>query len=124
VVLKPEVTAIDTADRTIGSKPVGLPAHILISNFNWKTPIEGIELDIALSHRGRVAARTDNAVFIPARARLDLGGRYKFNIAKRSATFRLQMVNVFDNPGYGLAGSGIYTSNPGRYVQGYLAVDL
>ncbi len=48
----------------------------------------------------------------------------KFNIAKRSATFRLQMVNVFDNPGYGLAGSGIYTSNPGRYVQGYLAVDL
>ena len=124
VVLKPKVTAIDTADRTIGSKPVGLPAHILISNFNWKTPVEGIELDMALSHRGRVAARTDNAVFIPARARLDLGGRYKFHIAKRSATFRVQMVNVFDNPGYGLAGSGIYTSNPGRYVQGYLAVDL
>ena len=108
--LKPEVTAIDTADRTIGSKPVGLPAHILISNFNWKTPVDGIELDMAVSHRGKVAARTDNAVFIPARARLDLGGRYNFNIAKRSATLRLQMVNVFDNPGYGLAGSGIYTS--------------
>jgi len=124
VLLDPKVTALDTADRTIGSKPVGLPAHILISNLNWKTPLEGIELDMALSHRGRVAARTDNAVFIPDRARLDLGGRYKFKIAKRSATFRLQMVNVFDNPGYGLAGSGIYTSNPGRFVQGYLAVDL
>jgi hypothetical protein len=34
------------------------------------------------------------------------------------------MVNVFDNAGYGIAGSGIYTSNPGRYVQGYLTIDL
>ena len=124
VLLDPKVTAIDTADQTIGSKPVGLPTHILISNFNWKTPVEGLELDTALSHRGRIAARTDNAVFIPPRARFDFGGRYRFKLAKRDATFRLQMVNVFDNAGYGLAGSGIYTSNPGRFVQGYLAVDF
>jgi hypothetical protein len=69
-------------------------------------------------------ATTDNAVYIPARARLDVGGHYRFKIADKDATFRLQMVNVFDNAGYGLAGSGIYTSNPGRYVQGYLTIDL
>ena len=34
------------------------------------------------------------------------------------------MFNVIGNTGYGLAGSGIYTSNPGRFVQGYLAVDF
>lgn len=124
VLLNPRVTATDSGDQSIGSKPVALPTHILISNFNWKTPVKGIELDLGLSHRGRVAARTDNALFLPARARVDIGGRYGFHIAKRSATFRLQLVNLFNNPGYGLAGSGVYTSNPGRFVQSYLAVDL
>jgi iron complex outermembrane receptor protein len=125
VFLKPRVTATDAADASIGSKPVGIAPHLLIANLNWRTPIaKGLELDIALSHRGRTPATTDNQVFIPARARVDLGGHYRFKIAKRSATFRLQLVNLFDNPGYGLAGSGIYTSNSSRYVQGYLTVDF
>jgi iron complex outermembrane receptor protein len=125
VFLKPRVTASDTSDGTIGSKPVGLPTHLLNVNLNWRAPIvKGLELDMALVHRGRAPATTDNAVFIPARARVDLGGHYHFKLAKRSATFRLQMVNLFNNAGYGLAGSGIYTSNPARYVQGYLTVDF
>jgi iron complex outermembrane receptor protein len=77
-----------------------------------------------VSHRGRAAATTDNVVFIPPRARVDLGTHYRFTLAKRKASVRLQLVNLFNNPGYGLAGSGIYTANPGRFVQGYLAVDL
>ena len=125
VFLRPRVTASDTADGTIGSKPVGLPTHLLIANANWKTPIaKGLELDVGLVHRGRTPATTDNLVFVPPRARLDVGTHYRFKLADRSATFRLQMVNLFDNAGYGIAGSGIYTSNPGRFVQGYLTVDL
>ena len=125
VFLRPRVTASDTADSTIGSKPVGLPTHLLIANANWKTPIaKGLELDVGLVHRGRTPATTDNLVFVPPRARLDVGTHYRFKLADRSATFRLQMVNLFDNAGYGIAGSGIYTSNPGRFVQGYLTVDL
>jgi len=125
VILNPRVTASDTTEGNIGPKPVGLPTHLLIANANWKTPIaKGLELDVGLVHRGRAPATTDNLVYIPARARLDLGGHYRFKVANRSATFRLQMVNVFDNSGYGLAGSGIYTSNPGRFVQGYLTVDF
>jgi iron complex outermembrane receptor protein len=125
VFLRPKVTAADAADDNIGSKPVGLPSHILIANLNWKTPIaKGLEFDMAVSHRGKAAATTDNEVFIPARARVDIGSHYRFTIAKRSASLRIQLVNLFNNAGYGLAGSGIYTSAPGRYLQGYLAVDL
>jgi len=125
VFLRPKVTAGDAAESTIGSKPVGLPTHILTANLNWKTPIaKGLELDMAVSHRGKAAATTNNEVFIPSRARVDVGGHYRFTIAKRSASLRIQLVNLFDKFGYGLAGSGIYTSNPGRFVQGYLAVDL
>jgi iron complex outermembrane receptor protein len=108
----------------IGSRPVGLPTHLLIGNANWKSPLRGLELDIALAHRGRTPATTDNLVFLPPRARLDVGSHYRFKLASHSATFRLQLVNVFNNEGWGLAGSGVYTGNPGRYVQGYVTVDF
>jgi iron complex outermembrane receptor protein len=124
VFLKPRVTADASASGVIGSKPVGLPTHILIANLNWKSPVRGLELDLGLTHRGRTPASTDNLVFVPARARVDMGGHYRFKIAGRSATFRLQMVNIFDNRGWGIVGSGVYSSNPGRYVQGYLTVDF
>ena len=52
MLLKPKVTAADTASGNIGSKPVGLPTHLLIANANWKTPAKGLELDLALVHRG------------------------------------------------------------------------
>jgi len=122
--LDPRVTA-SGAVGNIGSKPVGLPTHLLIGNANWKTPfVKGLELDLAVVHRGRTPATTDNVVFLPARARVDLGGRYRFKLAGRSATFRLQVVNLFNNEGWGLAGSGVYTGNPARYVQGYVTVDF
>ena len=121
--LDPRVTA-SGAVGNIGSKPVGLPTHLLIGNANWKTPVKALQLDLAVVHRGRTPATTDNVVFLPARARVDLGGRYRFKLAGRSATFRLQVVNLFNNEGWGLAGSGVYTGNPARYVQGYVTVDF
>jgi iron complex outermembrane receptor protein len=122
--LDPRVTA-SGAVGNIGSKPVGLPTHLLIGNANWKTPfVKGLELDLAVVHRGRTPATTDNLVFLPPRARVDLGGHYRFKLAGRSATFRLQVVNLFNNEGWGLAGSGVYTGNPTRYVQGYVTVDF
>jgi len=125
MLLKPRVTADASATGKIGSRPVGLPTHLLILNANWKSPISAkLELDLGLVHRGPTPATTDNTVFIPAKARVDLGGHYRFRLAKRSATFRLQLVNLFNNAGYGLAGSGIYTSNMSRNVQGYLTVDF
>ena len=122
--LDPRVTA-SGAVGNIGSKPVGLPTHLLIGNANWKTPfVKGLELDLAVVHRGRTPATTDNLVFLPPRARVDLGSHYRFKVAGRSATFRLQVVNLFNNEGWGLAGSGVYTGNPARYVQGYVTVDF
>ncbi len=125
VFLDPRVTATDAIDANIGSRPVGLPSHILNLNMNWRsTWLKGLALDLAVVHRGRVPATTNNAVFLPARARVDIGGHYRFTVAKRNATFRLQLVNLFNNPGYGLAGPGVYTSSAGRSAQGYLTVDL
>jgi iron complex outermembrane receptor protein len=125
ILFKPRVNAAAATAGNIGSRPVGVPTHLLMANANWKTSFaRGLELDVAFLHRGRMAATTDNLVFIPPRARVDLGTHYRFRLAKRSATLRVQLLNLFDNPGYGRVGSGIYGQLPGRYVQGYLAVDL
>ncbi len=124
VLLDPLVTRDPTAQGDIGSRPAGLPTHLLSLNFNWKSPIEGLQLDTALVHRGRTPATTNNLVYIPQRARVDLGGHYAFKVAQRSATLRLQVVNLFDNPGYAFLGPGVYGQPGGRLFQGYLTVDL
>lgn len=124
MLLDPKVTA-SGAVGNIGLKPVGLPTHLLISNVNWKTPFaKGLELDLAVSHRGRTPARTDNSVFLPPRARVDVGSHYRFKLGGRNATLRVQVVNLFNNEGWGLAGSGVYTGNAARFAQAYLTIDF
>jgi hypothetical protein len=86
--------------------------------------MKGLELDLAVSDRGRTPATTDNLVFLPPRARVDVGSHYRFKLAGRNSTFRLQVVNLFNNEGWGLVGSGVYTGNAGRFVQAYLTIDF
>lgn len=124
VLLDPKVTRDAAVQGIVGSKPVGLSPRQLSLNSNWKTPLRGLELDATVINRARTPSTTDNSVYIPVKWRIDLGGHYHFKLAKRDATLRLQLFNVTNGIGYGLAGSGIYMRNPGRYVQGYLAVDL
>ena len=118
------VTRESGVQGVVGSKPVGLSPHQLSLNANWKTPLKGLELDTTVIDRARAAATTDNAVTIPAKWRADVGGHYHFKLARRDATFRLQLFNITGKTGYNVAGSGVYGENPGRFVQGYLTVDF
>jgi iron complex outermembrane receptor protein len=123
--LRPRVTRDPTALGTIGPRPVGLPGHLVNVNFNWKTPIlDGLSLDTTLIHRGKAPSTTDNLVSLPARAQINLGGRYRFKLVDRDATLRVQVSNLFDDRGFNTAGPGIYAATAGRYVTGYLAIDV
>lgn len=125
MLLSPRVERDAAALVVIGDRPAGLPGHLLNLNVNWRTPLaDGLSLDIGAIHRGSMPSTTDNLVSIPPRARLDLGGHYRFKLASHDATLRVQMINVLDELGLGYAGPGIYTGVPGRYVNGYLAVDI
>ena len=119
-----KVTRDAGVQGVVGPKPVGLSPHQLSLNANWKTPLKGLDLDTTVINRAPAPATTDNSVTIPAKWRFDIGGHYHFKIARRDATFRLQLFNITGNTGYGVAGSGIYSQNPGRFVQGYLTVDF
>jgi len=124
VLIDGKVTSDPSVVGVIGSKPVGLSPHQLSLNANWKTPWRALELDATVVNRAPAPATTDNAVYIPVKWRFDLGGHYHFKVAKRDATFRLQVFNISGHTGYNIAGPGIYGENPARFVQGYLAVDL
>lgn len=123
--LDPRVVRDPTALGNIGPRPVALPGHFLNLNVNWRTPIlAGLSFDIAASERPGVPSTTDNSVSLPPRAVVNLGGRYRFRIAKNNATLRIQAANIFDNRGFNIAGPGVYGANGGRFITGYLAIDL
>ena len=123
VVLKPRVSAGDVQGN-IGSKPFGLPTHIVNLNANWESPFKGLQFDVGMSHRGRQPATTDNLVFLPARYNLNLGTRYGFQLAGQAASLRLQATNVLDNNDVGTAAPGVYAPPGLRQFLGFLTVDF
>ncbi|MBW8783989.1 MAG: TonB-dependent receptor [Novosphingobium sp.] len=112
------------ATGSIGRRPVGLPSHSLNLNLNWRTPVNGLSLDAAAYLRGSVAATSDNAVILGERKVVNFGARFRTSLSGRAMTFRLQASNVLNDRTWGTAGPGIYAANPGRSVNGYLALDL
>jgi iron complex outermembrane recepter protein len=125
VLLRPKVEKSAEAQGNIGKKPFGLPTHIINFNANWATPFaKGLQLDLGVSHRGRQPATVDNLVYLPARMNVNLGSRYGFKLAGKSASFRLQATNLFDNNDPGTAGPGIYTPRGSRQINGFLTVDF
>ncbi|HVI99233.1 MAG TPA: TonB-dependent receptor [Sphingomonas sp.] len=125
VFLKPRVIEDVEAAGAIGKRPVGLPDHFINLNLNWRTPIaKGLSFDLSGVHRGKTPATTNNTVTVAARATVNLGARYLFKLGKKDALFRVQIVNLFDEQGFSVAGPGIYAANAGRYVSGYFAMDF
>ncbi|WP_186729093.1 TonB-dependent siderophore receptor [Sphingomonas panacisoli] len=114
-----------TALGNIGPRPVGLAGHSLNMNLNWRTPIiEGLSLDAAMTQRASIPSTTDNLVSIPSRVSVAMGGRYRFKLATKNATLRIQVANLFDAKGFNSAGPGVYGANNGRFITGYLAIDI
>ena len=123
--LRPRVGRDPGVPGVIGAKPVGLANHLLNLNLNWRSPIlEGLALDAAVFAKGRIPGTTDNRVTVPPREQVNIGGRYQFRLATHNATLRVQVQNLLDDRGFNVAGSGVYGQNSGRYVTGYLAIDV
>jgi len=124
VLLRPKVTKNAETQGEIGSKPFGLPTHIINFNANWQTPVKGLQLDAGMSHRGRQPADIENIVFLDPRFNLNLGGRYNFRAAGHAASLRLQVQNVLDNDDPFSQGPGVYSSGGARLAVGQLTVDF
>ena len=126
VLLRPRVEKSADAQGEIGPRPVGIAGHTITANANWSAPfVEGLQFDAGLFHRGRVPSTVDNSVYLPSRFTASVGSRYRFKIAGKPTTFRMQVANLFNNQDIpGTAGPGVYQPRGSRQINGFLTMDL
>jgi iron complex outermembrane receptor protein len=125
VLLWPRVTGAAVTAGRIGDRPVGAIDRRVEISADWRPPLlSGVSFDTKIAWRSAETATVSNAVAIPARANVDIGGRYRFKLARNTALLRVQLTNVFDVRGYELRGAGAYGPIAGRLLQGYVTVDF
>ena len=108
----------------IGPRPVGSIGRTINGGLNWNVPwLEGLSLDLAYESASDRVANADNTFVIPARYVYSLGGRYRFDLLDKPATFRAQLATVNNVFGFNNVGEGFYY-NPPRRFQMSLTVDM
>lgn len=125
VLSRPRVTGEGVRLGRLGRLPVDQAARKVDFNIDWRPPIvDGLSLDLAVGHSGRIIATRNNLVAIPARTLVNLGGRYAFKLGAAPASFRLSVSNVFNEYGFDLRGAGSYDLIDGRVASARLTVDF
>jgi iron complex outermembrane receptor protein len=125
VLLWPRVTGEAVDQGRVGPRPVGAIMQRVEVSADWRPGFApGVSFDGKLAWRSAETATVSNRVEIPARARVDLGGRYRFRLGDNAALFRVQVTNLFDVDGFEQRGAGAYGPIEGRLLQGYVTLDF
>jgi iron complex outermembrane receptor protein len=108
----------------IGDEPVGSARQYSLATAEYRFAGTGASIDATVEHITRQAATTDNSVYVPARAVMHIGGRYRFTMFEKPVTLRLLVQNVTDEYGWTAWSSGAYTYNSPRRFTVYVTADL
>ena len=122
--LRPRVRGDAGLPAGTGRIPVGLADRFVQLSANWQTPWSGLSLDGTAIDVGRQAGTQANDVFIPGSTQFNFGTRYRFKLAANQATIRVSMNNLTGVRRWQPLGPGAYVPGGGRFLQGYLTVDL
>ncbi len=124
VFLKARVRGDQVDLGLIGRRPVGSIGRNINGALNWDLPwVPGLSLDLAYESTSDRVANRANTFVIPARYVYSLGGRYRFELFDKPATFRAQLATVNNPYGFSNIGEGFYYNLPRRF-QTSLTVDL
>lgn len=124
VFLDAEVSGDQVDQGLIGRRPIGSIGRTITGALNWDVPwVQGLSLDATYEGASDRVANRANSFVIPARYVAALGGRYRFDLFGKPATFRAQVASVNDVFGYSNIGEGFYY-NPPRRFQMSLTVDM
>lgn len=125
VFLDPQVVGEARTLGRVGKRPVGVPLRSVDLNVDGRLPgYEALSLDVGVSNQGRIASTVDNALFIPSRTLVDVGGRYRFVVSGKKATLRVSVSNLFDVYAWDYYGPSTFDYIPQRLATAYLAVDF
>lgn len=124
VQLDPAVSAAAVELGVSRPRAAGGIARRVEANADWRAPfLPGVSFDLAVSHRSPEVATVSNAVEMPTRALVTLGGRYGFSLRGAPAVLRMQLSNLFDVQGFELEDAGAYRIIEPRLLQAYLTID-
>lgn len=124
VFLDAEVSGDQVDQGLIGQRPVGAIGRTITGAVNWDLPwVDGLSLDLAYESSSDRNANRANTFVIPERHILSVGGRYRFELFDRPATFRAQLATANNVYGYSNIGEGFYYNQPRRF-QMSLTVDM
>ncbi len=108
----------------IGPRPIGSIGRSVNGALNWDLLwVEGLSLDLAYESTSDRISNPANSLVIPARYAAAVGGRYRFGLFDRPATFRAQLASFNNAYGFNNMGEGFYYNLPRRF-QMSLTVDM
>ena len=108
----------------IGEKPVGSARRYSLATAEYRFAGTGASIDATVEHITRQAATSDNSIYVPARAVMHIGGRYRFTMFEKPVTLRLLVQNITGEYGWTAWSSGAYTYNSPRRFTVYVTADL
>jgi iron complex outermembrane receptor protein len=126
-VLMSPVVAVASGVEGVGTAPVSQPRDIEQLALDYRFPNSPRwSLDATATHLGAMPVRLDDGVYNPAQTFLNLGARYRFSVAGRVATLRIQVQNVTNEKVWTVAdlSGGLVTYPPPHVVFGYLSADF
>jgi iron complex outermembrane receptor protein len=125
VLMKPRVSGDAVELGLIGERAVGKAETLIIANLDYRLHFApDFSVNLGVNHLGERPGSADNLLIVPGRTMVDVGGRYRFQLAKFPATFRLQVTNLLDDYAWNVTEFGGFRRAPPRRAQGTLSVDF
>ncbi len=125
VFMRPRVSGPAVDLRLIGPKEVGQPETAVSAFMNYQPrQAPRLSFDLGANYLGPRPGSADDRLIVPGRTLVDLGARYRLNVAHFPATVRLQVFNLFNRYAWNVTGFAGFKREPGRRVVLTLSADL
>ena len=108
-----------------GRRPIGAFTRHTVISLNYRVPIlPKLSFDAVFEGSSRRAANAENTLYVPTRAVMHLGMRYRFKIDERPVLFRAQVSNVTNTFGWNVNSGGGFVANGSRRFLISLSADI
>lgn len=124
VLIDAKVSGEEVNNHVIGPRPVGTFRRHTIIVADYRLPDSPLSFDAFVEGTSQRVANSANTLFVPTRAVLNLGSRYRFKVGKADVLARAQVGNVFNTFGWAVGSSGFYFPNGARRWSIALAADI
>ena len=124
--LDPKISGEAVNIGLIGDRPVGSLQRRSIANFDWRLA-QGHSpwsVDVALESFSARVGNAANTFSVPAGETVNLGFRYRFDLAHNSALFRMQAQNLLNDYRWQVSSSGGFTYANSRTYVAQLIMDI